>query len=223
MRRDSAEATLTSLHCTRQSKTLQSDTMPSTVGAGLALLVGCVLVLGASCEANANVTDCLSDDDCSDFPLVGECNGTSGVCSCDTYNATERIDCFYYDSSENFCRIRECWEFFNSSGRCREGSKKRLAALLLSIFLINFGAANFYIERYELAVSQIILGILLCFFQFGSCAVSAKRDDDTSKLCIFCCSINSFISLLFLAWWIADLVIFATNTRNDGDGCPLYT
>ncbi len=28
-------------------------------------------------------------------------------------------------------------------------------------------------------------------------------------------------SLAVWAWWIADLVIFATNQRLDGDGCEL--
>ena len=106
--------------------------------------------------------------------------------------------------------------------RCRKGTKSRTVAILLSVFLINFGAANFYIERYELAIPQIILGLFLCFFQFGSCAIAASRDDDTSKPCIICCSINSLISLLFLAWWIADLVIFVTNDRTSRDGCPLF-
>lgn len=196
--------------------------MTSSVGLGVALLVSCVLVLRTGCELGSNVTDC-RDEPCSDFALAGDCNRTSGICSCDVYNMTERIDCFFYDDSNNFCRVRECWSFLNSSGRCRDERKKRVTALLLSIFLINFGAANFYIERYDLAVPQIILGLLLCFFQFGSCAVSSKRDDDSSKLCIFCCSVNAFFSLLFFMWWIADLVIFATNSRNDGNGCSLST
>ena len=205
--------------------------MSSTASVGvrlsLSLAVGCLLVLGVRCQSGANVTDCRDriGEECSDFALVGECNQTTGFCNCDLYNGTEDIDCFFNDREENFCRVRECYNFFNSSGRCREGNRKRLTALLLSIFLINFGAANFYIERYDLAVPQIILGLLLCVFQFGSCAVGAKRDSDDkpTAACVICCGIDTFLSLFFFAWWIADLVIFATNTRDDGDGCPLYT
>lgn len=197
--------------------------MEYSVGLGVVALL--YALISTSSASVSNATDCRerTNENCSTFDLVGECNRTSGVCTCDVYNSTEPIDCFFYDSTNNFCQVRDCWSFSNSSGRCRETGKKRVTALLLSIFLINFGAANFYIERYDLAVPQIILGLLLCFFQFASCAVTAKRDDDTSKLCIFCCSVNSFFSLFLFSWWIADLVIFATNSRDDGDGCPLIT
>ena len=190
------------------------------------LLFWCALFAGAGCQTVSNETDCREREDelCSSYALAGECNETTGFCDCGFYNSTGSLtDCFYRDNSTNFCRVRKCWRFSNSSGECRRDGKRRTVALLLSIFLINFGAANFYIERYELAVPQIILGLLLCFFQFGSCAVARKRDDDTSKLCIFCCSVNSFLSLLFFAWWLADLIVFSINSRDDGDGCPLLT
>ena len=198
--------------------------MSSLMCFGLALLVGYLLFPRIRCDLSADATDCRvrPREECSDmgYALVGECDQTTGNCSCNTYNGTE-IECFFYDSSSNYCQIRDCWRFSNSTGECTEGIRKQNTALLLSIFLINFGAANFYIERYDLAVPQIILGLMLCFFQFGSCAVAAKRDDDTSKLCIFCCSVNTVFSLFFLSWWIADLIIFANNARDDGDGCPL--
>ena len=192
---------------------------------GLALLVWSLIILRTSCEPTSNVTDCRErlGEACSDYALVGECNQTNGDCICDVYNTTQNIDCFFHDTSTNFCLVRDCWRFSNTSGECRDEARRRTVALLLSIFLINFGAANFYIERFDLAVPQIIIGLLLCFFQIGSCAMAAKRDDDKTLLCVSCCSINSFLSLLIFSWWIADLVIFATNSRDDGDGCPLST
>ncbi len=169
------------------------------------------------------------DPDCNtrEFPCtatntsvpVGECNVTTGNCSCDTPLSVAR--CFLLNETANLCEPRKCFTLL-SDGTCREGRRRRVVALLLSIFLINFGAANFYIERYDLAIVQIILGLALCVFQFGSCAVAGTRDGDVTPPCIICCSINSLLSLLFLAWWIADIVIFATNTREDGDSCPLY-
>lgn len=160
---------------------------------------------------------------CSNFANVGVCNETTGICKCENIVLNTTLECFELDVQENFCNLMECYDYFDSSGECRKGQLSRTTALLLSIFLINFGAANFYIERYELAVPQIFFGLLLCIFQFGSCAVAAARKKDVNPLCIFCCSVNSILSLLFLSWWIADLIIFATNNRDDGNGCPLYT
>ena len=208
---------------------LLNSNMAGNIGLGLAIVIGCLFILGVSgqsaFDASENSTDCrLAEEGCSRFALVGECNETSGLCTdCDLYNQSRELDCFFLDTELNRCRVRRCWTFFNGSRSCREGSKSRLTALLLSIFLINFGAANFYIERYELAVPQIILGLLLCFFEFGSCATSSKREDLPNKICVFCCATNSLLSVLFLSWWLADLIIFATNSRNDGDGCPLST
>ena len=149
---------------------------------------------------------------------IGECNSTTGVCLC---NETTLGECFMLDES-NYCIESHCYSYQEVDGTCRKGHRSRTVAILLSIFLINFGAANFYIERYELAIPQIILGLALCLFQFGSCAVAGTRDGETTPACIICCSINSVLSLLFLSWWIADLIIFATGMRQDGNNCPLY-
>lgn len=169
-------------------------------------------------DCNARVFPCTTFN--ASVPL-GECNMTTGNCSCDT--PLSLAPCIFLNETGNLCEIRKCFNLLQD-GTCREGNRSRVVALLLSIFLINFGAANFYIERYDLAIVQIILGLALCVFQFGSCAVAGTRDGDITPPCIICCSINSVLSLLFLSWWIADIIIFATNRRNDGTraSCPLY-
>lgn len=155
-----------------------------------------------------------SDCSCQNITDIGLCNSTTGTCAC---NST----CFSLNVTTNCCELDRCYRYLDDTGDCQLLSRNRVTAILLSVFLINFGAANFYIGRYELAVPQIILGLFLCFFQVGSCAVSKTRDEDTSIPCIICCSFNSLLSLLFLAWWIADLAIFISNTRLDGKMCPL--
>ena len=168
-------------------------------------------------ESPTELPDCNSANfNCSSYPEIGVCD-ENGTCYC---NQTTLGDCFVLIN--NSCQLNRCYEYMSEQGTCRKGTRSRTVAILLSFFLINFGAANFYIERYELAIPQIVLGLLLCFFQFGSCAVAATRDDSTSVPCIVCCSINSLLSLLFVSWWIADLVIFVLNSRPSRDNCPLY-
>ena len=176
-------------------------------------------LFGSSWTLNAS---CTIDEECSEFENVGVCNEITGMCTC---NDTLPEGCFEVSERENMCVLTSCGNYLNNSDICRVGDKKRLTALLLSIFLINFGAANFYIQRYGLAIPQILLGLLLCVFQFGSCGASAFRSDHekTSVPCILCCSVNAFLSLAIFSWWLADLIIFALNDRNDGNGCPLYT
>ena len=182
-----------------------------------------LLVALVSLTCAQNITSCLSDEDCSpsihNVESAGICNVTSGLCSC---NTTLPSDCFHIYN--NTCAPTRCGVFDNTTSSCRAGPKSRTTALLLSIFLINFGAANFYIEQYGLAIPQIIIGLLLCVFQFGSCAAACARSekDKTSIPCVICCSINTFLSLLIFVWWLADLIIFALNTRTDREDCPLF-
>lgn len=186
------------------------------------LLILCASRLVCPQTDDPSSTDCTTRPDLScnglNYTTVGECNLTTGICYC---NQSTLGDCFTLNET-NYCVETRCYSYQQKEGTCRFGRRRRLVALLLSIFLINFGAANFYVERYEFAIPQIILGLALCLFQFGSCAVAGTRDGETTPPCIICCSINTFLSLLFVAWWVADLIIFATNKRTDGSSCPLY-
>ena len=190
------------------------------------VLFSIVLVLYASSLVGAqnsnHFSNCTSRPDLSCYNLnftIGECNETTGICDCQQATLD---NCFTLNESNNYCVESKCYSYLPDESTCRFGRKRKLVALLLSIFLINFGAANFYVEKYEYAIPQIILGLALCLFQFGSCAVAGTRHGDTTLPCIVCCSINTVLSLLFLSWWVADLIIFATNQRMDGSSCPLY-
>lgn len=192
---------------------------------GSSLIVLAVLVFSTvNCQEVDPASNCSSrSSPCNlEYPTIGECNITTGLCNC---NQSELSECFTLNYTTNYCVKLEstCYSYQPAeNGTCRKGRQSRTIAILLSVFLINFGAANFYIERYDLAIPQIILGLALCLFQFGSCAVAGTRDGETSVPCIVCCSINSVISLIFLSWWIADVIIFSTNMRLDGLDCPLY-
>ena len=184
------------------------------------LLGDCAAYVSAQTDDPVSNCSLRPDFSCNLLNLtVGECNITTGMCSC---NDPELDECLALNSSINYCELfsSTCYSFDERDGTCRT-RRSRTVAILLSVFLINFGAANFYIERYELAIPQIILGLVLCLFQFGSCAVAGTRSDETTVPCIVCCSINSVVSLLFLSWWIADLIIFATNMRLDGQDCMI--
>ena len=115
-----------------------------------------VLLLTVTLGSLASAS-CVNDTDCGPEG-VARCNSTSGLCGC-------LNDC--YGLQNNSCTRTPCTTL-EDDGECRDGLKSRTTALLLSIFLINFGAANFYIERYELAAIQLFLGLVLCCVQVGT-------------------------------------------------------
>ena len=98
---------------------------------------------------------CTNDTDCGTPAGVAVCNSSTGLCEC-------QGPCYV----SNTCTLMKCASL-GEDNECRDGRKSRTTALLLSIFLINFGAANFYIERYELAAIQLFLGLFLCCVQVG--------------------------------------------------------
>ena len=162
-------------------------------------------------EAFANVT----------IPLAFvECVG--GQCSCS--------DCFFLNDTANSCYINPpCTDYNANTGQCTDNRRKTLTAFLLTFFLVPTGAANFYIDRLDFAIPQLILGIIYIFFQccvmpcVRKCAKDAKENDDGCKGLISCalCIPYCLLAMLFFSWWIADLVIFGTNQRLDGDSCDL--
>lgn len=201
-------------------------------------LVGALAALGS-----AQLHRCTNETMCSSVQGVGVCE--EGTCACvlasdpsknisrcfELTNSTEGFETCVKTEETSLCR-HGAWEgpdhdccFTYRASSCVPGRFSRLVALLLSVFLINFGAANFYIERFDLAIPQLLIGLLACVFQIGACSercVNRDEESKATKACVFCCGFNAFFSCLLFAWWLADLVIFAINMRIDGRGCRLY-
>ena len=204
----------------------------------------CVLVSAAAALGSAQLQGCTNETACSTVTGVGVCE--EGMCACvltsDPSNNVSRCFELANSTSEGFeiCINRQstslcqrgAWMgpdhdccFTYNPPNCVQGRFSRLTAILLSVFLINFGAGNFYIERFDLAIPQLLIGLIACVFQIGSCSercINRDEDNKATKACVFCCGFNAFFSCLLFAWWLADLIIFALNVRVDGRGCNLY-
>ena len=167
----------------------------------------------------ADQSDCVPAvvNDTIILPHVIDC--VNGQCIC--------RDCF--EDRAGTCNLREC-RFYTTQEGCIDNRKSQVTAILLSVFLSGVGAANFYIDRDGLAVGQLVLFL---FVTFSSCAMClpmcffccCKDDKKTGVIMMtYFCLITILVvlcSLAQLAWWIADLVIFANNDRDDGSGCKL--
>uniref|UniRef100_A0A1X7VU48 Uncharacterized protein n=1 Tax=Amphimedon queenslandica TaxID=400682 RepID=A0A1X7VU48_AMPQE len=172
---------------------------------------------------------CVDDTDCNPESLLNvtiplnrvTCN--NGRCACTA--------CFMLNTTTNRCYLDPpCTAYDpndqNSDNGCIDRRQKQLTAFLLSFFLTWTGAANFYIERYDFAVPQLIFGIILCAMScVGRCAKECVKDKDNKAaklgVCCFIAVPTCLLSMMFFAWWITDLVYFGTNRRTNGDGCYL--
>ena len=198
----------------------------------LGVVVSVFIVLLVQCDSSylarnlSQTFPCSSQEECvpdtirnsTGVPInLVDCIG--GECICQ--------DCFMV-SELGSCSLRECRDYTRNG--CEDDRRSQLTALLLSIFLSGVGAANFYIDRDGLAAGQLVLFLIILFSScavcFPLCCICCGKDNEKMGviISIYFCLITIIIILASLAqtaWWIADLVIFANNNRDDGDGCPL--
>lgn len=173
--------------------------------------------------------ECTMNSDC--FPpqftvvptVLIECS--SGQCLC--------RECFTFVNGT--CAVDSCPDYFYNqpSQMCVDDRPSQLAAFLLSFFLSATGAANFHIDRDDLAAAQLVILLVflissytLCYIPccLACCGTDKENVKGTGLFVCTICLVVLLIVALFLviwAWWIADLVIFARNDREAGNGCTL--
>ena len=57
------------------------------------------------------------------------------------------------------------------AGSSNSTNPEWLVAMLLAVFFGSFGAHNFYLKRYSIAIAQLVLGLCSCFVISGIWAV----------------------------------------------------
>ncbi|KAI6652318.1 TM2 domain-containing protein 3-like [Oopsacas minuta] len=170
--------------------------------------------------------------DCTGVPIHNESiyvRCYDGQCQCKTDDY-----CFQYTPDSDYpCTIlKVCNEYSHTTDTCTNpnGYDWR-TAFILSLLLSGTGAANFYINRYELAVPQLFLLTLAFVLQVTIICIRLwarkKKVDEDGFLCVMCCSamiltiILLVIVLTSVTWWIVDTVLIYLNQRLDGNGCHL--
>lgn len=179
----------------------------------------------------ASVETCMEASDC--YP-DGYTNGGIQVprtlINCSADGGCICNDCFYLDGDDERCAVDSpCWTYDTSDNSCSDHRRSQKIALVLAAVLSAVGAANFYIARYEYAVPQLALFVCLIIAScFGRILryLAEDKGRKTEKFCALCTTITAaLVAILTLgvivAWWIADIVLFAKNARRDGDDCPL--
>ena len=164
------------------------------------LIALCAVAVMASPAVRQSGNTCTSSSDCVPASIFNETNGTvpqaliacntnTGVCVCS--------DCFMLNATANQCYLMPpCTDFDVARMECQDTRRKQLTAFLLAFFLTTFGAANFYVDRLEFAIPQLILGIIfICCSCANTCTRQCAKDSDNTTLKVGLC----------LHCWIAHL------------------
>lgn len=130
-----------------------------------------------------------------------------GQCIC-------RGPCFQRNNDTNSCDFANpsCMKYDTETLTCKDKRKSQLVAFLLALFCGYLGAANFFIGRLSFAIPQLFLNVIAC------CGGMAMDKENPGKT-VACTTLLT--GLAVGSWWLADIIIFASGNREDGDGCPL--
>jgi TM2 domain-containing membrane protein YozV len=105
---------------------------------------------------------------------------------------------------------------------CTYKRKEQLTAFLLEMFL-PLGAGHFYSGRILSGILKLILFLApIVVFIFFCVGVSISKTDDEAT-CVGICTIFSNCALFcaVITWQMADIVLYAINLYDDGNGVPL--
>jgi len=142
------------------------------------------------------------------------------------FNCTGSIDCNYKghcNEEGTSCICNDGWTTYNThhEALCNYEQKNQLTAFLLNLFFGKiFGAGYWYIERVDMALTQLfiywigLLGIYVVLY----CAIQISGENN-GEACGYC--FTSIWSMAVIAFWIISVVMFASNEVLDGNGIQL--
>ena len=190
------------------------------------LLLYCLVQTRLTTGLCTKNTDCFKTSVLSSTSLV-QCVDSKCVC---------KTECFHLNSTSGQCYLPEspCYAYSSSDDVCHSSAPSWLTAVLLSLLLGTTGADNFYINRFEFAIPQLLLflsPLCGCFalFAYSACAMIlyTKRNLRNISNCINLTALilASLAAIIFplttISWNIADLLLFSFNRRHDSRDCIL--
>ena len=199
-------------------------------GCSIILLLYCLVQLHLTTGVCTNSTDCFNSTLLNvSYTSLVQCTDSECVCT---------TECFLLNSTSGKCSLPEnrCYAYSPSDDSCHSSAPSWLTAVILSLLVGTTGADNFYINRFEFAIPQLLLFLSpLCgcfaFCSYTACAafLYTRRNLRHISNCLnlMALILASLAAIIFplttLSWHIADLILFTFNRRNDNEDCMLQS
>ena len=154
-----------------------------------------------------NCTD--AEIDCSGN---GKCSEDATKCECYTGYQT------YYEDYEDYLVTKP---------RCNYKSKEQIKALLFSLFL-SFGSAHFYLGHSLIGIIQLLFFVFIFIFNTTfiiklSIKHIRKLNRAQVKLSFNLIIIMIILSVLFLFWYLFDLIMIYLNVYRDSKNAKMFS
>jgi len=154
-------------------------------------MIKIILILVLTCIVLVSAQTCNNTEDCSN----------NGLCS------------------NNQCHCFSGYITHESVVGCNYRQKSRLTAFMLELFLGEFGAGWFYLDRNEFAIPVIVLTLFLvcCVAPLYKTLKSEHVDEDTLKMsCTMC--LYLLILLTVLGFWLHGVIVTGNGDAKDSNG-----
>ena len=177
---------------------------------------------------------CTNDTDCFNSTLL---NVTStSLVQCINSKCVCTTECFHLNSTSGACSLPHsaCYSYSPSDDTCHSSAPSWLTALILSVLLGTTGADNFYINRLEFAIPQLLLFLSPLCGCFAVCSYSVcamflytKRSLRPISNCVnlMAIVIASIAAVMFPLTTISlnlyDIFKIGFNEQLDSNGCVL--
>lgn len=195
----------------------------------LVLLISSIACLIHSASAHT----CTSSQECTAVSLARDSllvRCVEGTCDCD--NFCFEFDAFVTGDIQDSCTVRsECYSYLKQNDTCILITKPIKDIALYAVFLGFVGVANFQVGLTTQGAFQAVLFTLLVVASVLDCLVNARcyykrKRGHSGHGIVFLWNVVLFIIILLLSltlffWWLLDLILFASSTKRDSNGCLL--
>ena len=168
-----------------------------------------------------------SDNDEYDLKKVVKFNCTNSLIDCSgNGNCSENgLKCNCNSGYQTFYENYE--DYLINKPRCNYKSKNQMTALLFSLFL-SFGSAHFYLGHSLIGIIQLLFFALIFIFNATfivklSIKHIRKLNRAQVKTSFNLIIIMIILSILFLFWYLFDLIMIYMNIYRDSNNAKLFS
>jgi len=120
------------------------------------------------------------------------------------------------------CVCKDDWYTTDAAKPCNTEKKARITAILLHVFVGNFGTAPFYLGWTGYGVAMLLMCCLPCVCMCIVMCGAAGAGDEKGPMVAMCLPLfQALFGCASFGLWVAIIIFIANDKARDGDNVPL--
>ncbi|KAI6655068.1 TM2 domain-containing protein 3-like [Oopsacas minuta] len=192
------------------------------------------LLILTSLNTRLTNANCENRTVCLDSSILN--GSTTSLVDCIDSECVCLSECFELNLTSKSCFLQtsSCYLYSLSDDTCHSTAPSWVTAFILSLLFGTTGADNFYINRFDYAIPQLLLFLsplcgcfTLCSYCYCAMFLSIRKNLRPISMCLnvtalILASLAAIIlPLITTSWNIFDIFMFGFNAHFDSNGCTL--